>query len=423
MNKFSYKTTFSLVFAAALISGLGDGLIPIAFALQAHRLDSSGRGLTAVLIALWAGRFISSLIVRRLPPPARPATWMLASDCVRLLAQWGLVAWVVVQGDSIAAFAVSSFTYGCASSFFAPARFGLLAQLFSNSQRTRVNGALSMLGDVLFIAGPLIGTAAVLSLGFRSVLLIDGATFLVAMALVLPFWSVHRAAQATDSQEEFNSIDPTVPPEPDKVPPHAAEGRSSQSSPTGLPRWVSVGLGTWLAAAVVNGFLGSAGPTWIMNTFDERTWGFMAASLAVGSLLGSAATILRMLERVRFSTLQFLMLLLLAGQVTALAFSPVFALIAVVGAGASLVMTASGIAWDSLGQSLPHEDLVHQFATRDQLVFTAGTPVGMVLFAMSSGFPSASAVTLAVVLLCAAIVSGLPCARSPRTADIGGRAG
>ena len=87
MNRLSFKSTFSLVFAAAVVSGLGDGLIPIAFALQAHRVDSSGRGLTVVLISLWAGRFVSSLVVRKLPPPHRPVTWMLGSDVVRMLAQ------------------------------------------------------------------------------------------------------------------------------------------------------------------------------------------------------------------------------------------------------------------------------------------------------------------------------------------------
>ena len=42
MKSLSFKSTFSLVFAAAVVSGLGDGLIPIAFALQAHRVDPSG---------------------------------------------------------------------------------------------------------------------------------------------------------------------------------------------------------------------------------------------------------------------------------------------------------------------------------------------------------------------------------------------
>lgn len=433
MNKLSFKSTLSLLFLAALISGIGDGLIPIAFALQAHRVDSSGRGLTMVLIALWSGRFISSVVVRKLPPPILPVGWMLSSDFVRLLAQWGLVAWVLVQGDSIASFAVSSFVYGCASSFFTPARFGLLALLFTDSQRTRVNGTLSILGDVLYIAGPLIGTAAVITLGFRTVLLIDGATFLIAMLFVLPFFKVRRNSATddvpgTDEVEEAPQASHADPADnvdlanyADSASTDAASAQTkvnNSKKPTAvLPRWVQVGLGTWLVASLVNGFLGSAGPTWIMNSFDEKTWGFMATALAIGSLLGSAATILRKLDRVRFTTLQFLMLLFLAGQLLALAFSPVFIVIALVGAVASLLMTSAGVSWDSLGQSLGKDELVHQFATKDQLVFTAGTPLGMLLFAALSGHPHMSALILSVLLVAAAIVSCLPIARSPRVAD------
>lgn len=409
MDNLSFKSKFSLIFAAAVVSGLGDGLIPIAFALQAHRVDPSGRGLTVVLISLWAGRFFSSLVVRKLPPPHRPVIWMLGSDVVRMLAQWGLVAWVVSRGDSITAFALSSGAYGCASSFFGPARFSLLSELFSGDQRTRVNGSLSILGDLLFIAGPLIGTAAVLTLGFNTVLLIDGATFLVAMFFVLPFLSVRREPAGESSNGGAAESGPE------------GGGPSTQNkslaSPT-LPSWVRVGLGTWLVAAVANGFLGSAGPTWIMNTFDEKSWGFMATALAVGSLLGSAATILKALDRVRFSTLQMLMLILLAGQILALAFSPVFVLIAAVGAAASLLMTAAGIAWDSLGQSLGDDGMVHQFATKDQLVFTAGTPLGMILFAALSAHAGVAAAALAAALVVAAAASSLSVARSPRTADM-----
>ncbi|WP_165242707.1 MFS transporter [Corynebacterium lizhenjunii] len=422
MKNLTYSKKFSLVFVAALVSGLGDGLVPIAFALQSHRLDPSGRGLTMVLIALWAGRFVSSLVVRKLPAPSRPVPWMLGSDMVRALAQWGLVAWVSIAGDSIAAFAVSSCVYGCAASFFAPARFALLSQLFSDSQRTRVNGTLSMLGDVLFIAGPMIGTAAVLTLGFHTVLLIDGASFVVAMLVVLPFLKVRRApAEPADAPASSADVAPAPSanapstPAADAFAPTNSPSTPAAASCVQLPSWVHIGLGTWLVAALVNGFLGSAGPTWIMNTFDEKTWGFMATALAAGSLLGSAATIVRALDAVRFSTLQFLMLLFLAGQVLALAFSPVFVLIAIVGAVASLFMTAAGISWDTLGQSLGSDALVHQFATKDQLVFTAGTPLGMLLFAALSGFTQAAAIALAVALVLAAVATRLPAARAPRT--------
>lgn len=43
MHSLSFRSTFSLVFAAAVVSGLGDGLIPIAFALRAQTSRLSGR--------------------------------------------------------------------------------------------------------------------------------------------------------------------------------------------------------------------------------------------------------------------------------------------------------------------------------------------------------------------------------------------
>ena len=251
------------------------------------------------------------------------------------------------------------------------------------------------------------------------------------MLFVLPFFKVRRNS-ATDDAPGTHEAEEATPASDADPANHANDAASANidaasaqtkvnnaKKPTAvLPRWVQVGLGTWLVASLVNGFLGSAGPTWIMNSFDEKTWGFMATALAIGSLLGSAATILRKLDRVRFTTLQFLMLLFLAGQLLTLAFSPVFIVIALVGAVASLLMTSAGVSWDSLGQSLGKDELVHQFATKDQLVFTAGTPLGMVLFAALSGHPHMSALILSVLLVAAAIVSCLPIARSPRVVDV-----
>ena len=62
--------------------------------------------------------------------------------------------------------------------------------------------------------------------------------------------------------------------------------------------------------------------------------------------------------------------------------------------------------------------MVHQFATKDQLVFTAGTPLGMILFAALSAHPGVAAIALAAALVVAAAASSLPAARSPRTADM-----
>jgi len=68
----------NLVFAV-VASALGDGLIPTAFAIQSFKLDSSGRLLTFVLIALWSAKLISSLALDKIPTPAFPARIMVLS--------------------------------------------------------------------------------------------------------------------------------------------------------------------------------------------------------------------------------------------------------------------------------------------------------------------------------------------------------
>lgn len=385
----SSRARFSLVFIAALVSGLGDGLIPAAFAIESHRLDSSGRALSAVLIALWLGRFLSSAWVQRVPAPRFPARWMVVSDGVRLAAQWLLLLWLVTVGThQVVAFVLSSFLYGLATSFFGPARFSLLSALFSAQERAKINGLLSMLGDVLFVAGPLIGTLLTLQLGFNAVLLIDGLTFLGGMAVVLAFWSV-TAKAPQDADEEEISAEP-------------AAGR--------LPSWVNEGMATWLVAMFTIGFLGAAAPTLVMNTFGEATSGLVAAGAAVGALLGSAAAMSRWAGAVPWPLLQGIALGCLAVQVTALILAPWVGLVIAAALLAGVATTAAGVAWDVLGQSLPSPALVHQFATRDQLMGTIGVPLGMVVYAATSwqGAPALVVCLLVVGVWCATRRAGVP---------------
>lgn len=63
------KTRAKNLVLAVVASALGDGLIPTAFAIQSFKLDSSGRLLTFVLIALWSAKLISSLALDKIPTP------------------------------------------------------------------------------------------------------------------------------------------------------------------------------------------------------------------------------------------------------------------------------------------------------------------------------------------------------------------
>ncbi|MDO4630990.1 MAG: MFS transporter [Corynebacterium sp.] len=378
---------FYIIFFAALVSGLGDALIPIAFAIQAHRIDSSGRGLTLVLIALWTGRFISSSIVQRIPSPQRPAAWMIFSDITRMLAQVLLVGWIVLIGTNlISAFMVSSFVYGVATAFFNPARFSLLSMLFSDAQRTKVNGFLSMLGDVLFVVGPLIGTALVFLIGFNNVLLIDAIAFLLSIVLIIYFWPIKAIEDSHIEEENGTKVEEDI------------------KSSTALPRWVNVGLVTWFISSLATGFLGSAAPTLVMARFSEESWGWIAAAGAIGSLLGSAATITSLIKNVKWNYKQLLACIFVSLQIVALLYAPILVAIALATALGAALVTASGIDWDVLGQSLKDPKQVHQFATRDQLAFTTGIPAGMILFAIGAGHSSIVGLIVVIGLLGAAAI-------------------
>lgn len=49
---------FATFFAGHAISSLGDAAVPVAFALAAYQVSGSAGGLTAVLLSLWAIRFL-----------------------------------------------------------------------------------------------------------------------------------------------------------------------------------------------------------------------------------------------------------------------------------------------------------------------------------------------------------------------------
>lgn len=406
MPPLRHRLSSILILCAALISGFGDGIIPVAFAIESYHVDHSGKTLTAVLVSLWLGRFLASLGVRRAPSPRRPALWMVCSDAVRLLAQFLLLLWLLAGGAQEGiAFVVSSFVYGCATAFFNPARFSLLAQLFHDSEREKINSTLSVIGDVLFVCGPLLGTALMMRVGFHGVLLIDSLSFLIGILVLSPLLRF-RAEKNTSPGEASDSEESDTHP---------------NASAATLPLWVCTGLVTWGACALAIGFLGVAGPTLVMNRFDESWWGWVAAGGAIGSLLGSMSAFSRRTRRIPWRFKQATACVLLSAQVAALAYSPSAALIVLAAILGSAATTFSGIAWDVLGQSFPDQDQVHLFATRDQLVNTAGIPLGMLLFGVLTGHSLlvTGVIALVVVAMAALCLNGRLFRRQPLPADAG----
>ena len=199
------KTRAKNLVLAVVASALGDGLIPTAFAIQSFKLDSSGRLLTFVLIALWSAKLISSLALDKIPTPVFPARIMVLSDFGRALAQVGLLVYLLLFANFWGpALIISSFLYGFFAPWFGPNRFSLLASILTGEERRKINSLLSAIGDALFLAGPLLGSALTLGLGFKAVLVIDTFTFVISMAFIASYWNVRSKSGQQEAPEEKN---------------------------------------------------------------------------------------------------------------------------------------------------------------------------------------------------------------------------
>lgn len=174
---------FRLAFGAALVSLLGDGVVPVALAFAVLDLTGSATDLGIVLAArtvalvssLLAGGVVADRLGRR--------RVMIAADLARLTAQ-GAIGLLLVSGNAtIPEIAVSQALLGAASGFFNPASSGLLPRV-AGGQLQQANALLGMARAVSSIAGPAIAGALVVATGPGEALLIDAASYGVSALLL-----------------------------------------------------------------------------------------------------------------------------------------------------------------------------------------------------------------------------------------------
>ncbi|MCZ9308937.1 MFS transporter [Corynebacterium uberis] len=365
-----------------LLSGFGDCLIPIAFAIESTRLSPEGALLTWVLMALWAGRLVGATAARRMPDMLRPGRIMIIADVIRAVAQGGLLVSVSAGYMLPAAMVVSSAIYGLATSFFNPARFSLLPAICPQRSLGRANAVFSAIGDTFAIAGPVLGTLLMLSCGFSGVLFIDTLSFVLSTMVLLRFWATRSTSLGS---------------------------RTAKSTSGALPRWVSWGLSSWFFVSCAVGLVGIAAPTHIMGFHGEAAWASVATGVAVGSLCGSALLLILRPSVSRWVGVHTIACVAFAAQIIAYAAIGTVWIVVAVAALGSLWVTVSGVCWDTVGQTLGggDGDLVHIFATRDQLVNTVAIPCGMLVFALCSRLSGTQTSLWVGVALCTAGVASL----------------
>jgi len=176
---------FRLLFAGRAISSLGDRLVPVALAFAVLDLTGSVTDLGLVIAAqttplvvlvlfggVWADRLPRQLV-------------MLASDCVRALAQ-ATSALLLLTGEAqIWQLIVLQALYGAAEAFFGPASTAVVSQTVSASELQPANALLGLADNAAEIAGPALAGVVVATAGPGWGLAADAVTFLASGVCLL----------------------------------------------------------------------------------------------------------------------------------------------------------------------------------------------------------------------------------------------
>jgi MFS family permease len=259
---------FRLVFGAALVSLLGDGVAPLALTFAVLDLTGSATDLGAVFAARTAG-LVGSLLIGGVVADRFPRrAVMIGADGLRLVAQGAVGVLLLTGHATVAEIAVSQAVVGAATGFFNPASSGLIPAVSGNwlQQANSLRGIASAAGN---IAGPAIAGVLVATTTPGTALVVDAASYGVSALLLARVGHVpvtRGAAQSflTELREGF------------------AEVRSrtwlwSTLVALSLVNAVSVGF-VVLGAVIVKGHLGGPG-----------AWALILAAQGAGALVGGAA--------------------------------------------------------------------------------------------------------------------------------------
>jgi MFS family permease len=185
------ERNFRLFFVGRATSQIGNGMAPVAitFAVLEHGSASdvgyvAAAGLVPVVVLLLVGGVIADRRSRRLI--------MLGSDALRMFAEVGLGAWILLSRPPLWGFiAIAAFT-GVGSALFTPAMQGLVPQIVSKEKLQQANAFMNLGGSVAGISGPAIAGLIIAVSNPGWAVLIDGLTYfasVVSLYLISIEWT------------------------------------------------------------------------------------------------------------------------------------------------------------------------------------------------------------------------------------------
>lgn len=366
---------FRLVFAAQVISTVGDFFVPVALAFAVLDLTGSASDLGIVLFArvlplvvfvlaggVWADRLPRERV-------------MVASHAVRFFSQ-GLLGLLLVTGNAeIWQLVVLQAVHGSATAFFRPATTSITPQLVPPEQLQAANGLMFLSLSIGGIVGPAVGGALVATVGAGWALIGDAATFAAAALMLL----------------RLRPLGFTPAP------------RESFWRELGAG-WREVRSRTWLWTSIVDfaafqmlylATIMVLGPLVAKRALGGAgAWALILVAFSVGTLIGNAFSI-RIRPR-RPLIYAWSVILLCGPSLVLLAFEAPAYLIALSEVGSGFAIGVAGTLWETVLQRHVPAGALSRVAAYDWMGSTALRPLGLAIVG-----PIAAAVGVRETLLAA----------------------
>lgn len=189
------ERSFALLFSAVTVSSLGDwaSMVALSFGVLAYGTPAdlgfvfAAREIAAVALLLVGGN-VADRIPRR--------TLVSSAFLVQGATQLGTAAVLAAHSPSTVSVSALAALSGAASAFGRPAMTSLVPQVVSADRLTRANALLGLPRNLLGLIGAGVGAELVNAAGASAAVALDGASFLLAAALVAALPRT-RVSQAT----------------------------------------------------------------------------------------------------------------------------------------------------------------------------------------------------------------------------------
>jgi MFS family permease len=318
---------FRFLWAAEIVSFLGDWFNTIALYTIVFELAGSGRALAVVMVAKMLPVFLVMPVAGPLVDRFDRRTLLIASDLARMVLALGLI--LAHRAESLPALYACIVAMVTMTGVFFPARQAAIPQIVGEKDLATANALSGGTWSVMLAIGAAAGGWVTAAAGVDVALVLDSATFLLSAGLLvtlpaLPAPAARRGASVTfvDGLRHLRR-------------------HPYQMALACLKPMMALGGGTLILIPVLGSgfFPATSGPLWVGILYSSRGLGALIGSIGMFRVFGESSRTLRRMILCAYPLAGLAYLAL--GRVTTFAGAAACLFVAAVGSGMNWVMVGT----------------------------------------------------------------------------------